>query len=217
MISDKARSLARLLWEYHSVRQEIPPKVDLMLVAGSHDTSVAEHAAKLYGQVSFGAVVASGGRGKITSETQSEPEALRFRDIMEAHGVPVGAVLIEDQASNTGENVTFTHRLLSGLSIVPRTAVIVTKPYMARRAIATAEKQWSELQWFVSAPDVGFDQYAVGDAAEERMLNLMVGDLQRVRVYAELGFQTPQPIPSEVWRAYERLVELGYDKHVIAT
>ena len=37
----------------------------------------------------------------------------------------------------------------------------------------------------------------------------MVGDLQRIRVYAERGFQIPQEIPDDVWLAYEELVRAG--------
>jgi len=43
----------------------------------------------------------------------------------------------------------------------------------------------------------------------------MVGDLQRLRVYAECGFQIQQEIPGEVWSAYEELVVAGYDRHLI--
>ena len=43
----------------------------------------------------------------------------------------------------------------------------------------------------------------------------MVGDLQRIRVYAERGFQIPQEIPDEVWAAYEELVQLGFDERLV--
>ena len=43
----------------------------------------------------------------------------------------------------------------------------------------------------------------------------MVGDLQRIRVYAERGFQIPQEIPDEVWAAYEELVHAGYDSRLV--
>ena len=43
----------------------------------------------------------------------------------------------------------------------------------------------------------------------------MVGDLQRIRVYAERGFQIPQEIPANVWSAYEKLVALGYTAHLV--
>jgi hypothetical protein len=43
----------------------------------------------------------------------------------------------------------------------------------------------------------------------------MVGDLQRIKVYPEKGFQISQDIPDDVWKAYEELVRLGYTKHLV--
>ena len=45
----------------------------------------------------------------------------------------------------------------------------------------------------------------------------MVGALQRIRLYPAKGFQIHQDIPDDVWRAYEALVEAGYDTHLVAT
>jgi hypothetical protein len=36
-----------------------------------------------------------------------------------------------------------------------------------------------------------------------------------MRVYAERGFQVPQPIPVEVWAAWEELVARGYTSHLV--
>jgi hypothetical protein len=44
----------------------------------------------------------------------------------------------------------------------------------------------------------------------------MVGDLQRIRIYPSRGFQIEQEIPDDVWQAFEKLVELGYDRHLAA-
>ena len=44
----------------------------------------------------------------------------------------------------------------------------------------------------------------------------MVGDLQRIKLYPAKGFQIFQEIPDDVWQAYERLIELGYDKDLVA-
>ena len=43
----------------------------------------------------------------------------------------------------------------------------------------------------------------------------MVGDLERIKLYPEKGFQIPQDIPSDVWEAYKELVRMGYTKHLI--
>lgn len=91
----------------------------------------------------------------------------------------------------------------------------MTKPYMKRRALATAEKQWPEVEWYVAAPDISMNAYPTADVPLDRMLNLMVGDLQRIAVYAEQGFQVPQDIPHEVWTAWQVLVDAGYDQFVL--
>jgi len=43
----------------------------------------------------------------------------------------------------------------------------------------------------------------------------MAGDLQRIKEYPAKGFQIYQEIPERVWKAFERLVELGFDGHLI--
>ena len=57
-------------------------------------------------------------------------------------------------------------------------------------------------------------EYLEQENDAEKVLNLMVGDLQRLRVYAGT-FQEPMPVPDAIWTVYERLVMDGYDKYVI--
>jgi hypothetical protein len=47
------------------------------------------------------------------------------------------------------------------------------------------------------------------------VISIMVGDLQRVKLYPLRGFQIPQEIPGDVWEAYEALVAAGYNRHLI--
>lgn len=215
MAAEAVMKFARVLWDYHTVRQELPNVVDLLLVTGSHDDRVAKCSAKLFKRIDARVVVASGGFGKITSETHTEPEGERFKRIMEANGVPDDTILTEVTASNTGDNVTRTRTLLEARGFETKTAIIVSKPYMSRRALATAQKQWPEPSWWVASPEIAFDDYSTDDVPEQRMIELMVGDLQRIKLYGDRGFQVPQQIPADVWDAYERLVEFGYDRQVI--
>ncbi|MEU8952525.1 YdcF family protein [Streptomyces sp. NPDC048489] len=216
VIDGTVRALSKILWSYHNLDQEISEAVDLILVAGSHDDRVAEYGAQLALKVSSRFVVASGGFGKITAEVGGEPEAVRFRRIMESRGVPEGLILCEDRSSNMGENIQFTHKLIDEqqpASPVAR-AVVVTKPYMKRRAVATALKQWPGVEWVSAGPDLSFEEYASADVPERRMIELMVGDTQRIETYATKGFQVPQEIPSAVTEAFERLVDLGFTRFV---
>jgi len=56
--------------------------------------------------------------------------------------------------------------------------------------------------------------YRSGEITEDEVINVMVGDLQRIKMYPEKGFQVHQDIPKEVWDAYLKLVEMGYTKHL---
>ena len=93
------------------------------------------------------------------------------------------------------------------------TGIAVCKPYMAKRAWATGTKQWPEVTWNVMTQPLSLEEYGTDDTT----IALMVGDLQRLRVYAEKGFQAPVEVPDDIWSAYERLVAAGYDQYVIAS
>lgn len=214
-IKDRDRELASVLWDYHLLNWPLPDSADLLLVAGSHDDRVAVFAAEVWARCNVNVVVTSGGFGKVTRHTSSEPEGARFRDILVRNGVPEDVVFAEVEATNTGDNFVNTRELLYSLNIQVASGVVVTKPYMERRALATGQKQWPEVPWTTASPPIGFSEYATEDSPERRMIELMVGDLQRIDVFAKKGFQTHQDIPETVWSAYNGLVEAGFDRFVI--
>jgi hypothetical protein len=63
---------------------------------------------------------------------------------------------------------------------------------------------------------MSYEEYVNNGAiSKEDIINVMVGDTQRIREYPKKGFQIEQDIPDGVWAAYQRLVELGFDKHLV--
>jgi hypothetical protein len=86
---------------------------------------------------------------------------------------------------------------------------------MERRSFATFKKHWPDKKLVVTSPRIPFEEYATEEIPIERVINIMVGDLQRIKMYPQKGFQIYQEIPGKVWQAFERLVELGYNKHLI--
>ena len=56
-------------------------------------------------------------------------------------------------------------------------------------------------------------------APENVLVAIMVGDLQRIRLYAlpPRSFQIPQPIPRKVWEAYAVLVRNGFVMNLVQT
>ncbi|HSE16772.1 MAG TPA: YdcF family protein [Pyrinomonadaceae bacterium] len=211
-------ALAETLWNYHLMNHQIDA-ADAILVLCSHDERVAERAAQLFHEGWAPLVIFSGGQGAITKTLWSEPEAERFARIAVELSVPRERILIEGHSTNTGENVAFTKRLLAERGLDPQKFILVQKPYMERRAFATFRKLWPEKELIVTSPRVSFreylDTYANRALSPADVVGIMVGDLQRIKIYPDRGYQIAQEIPSEVWRAFEELVRAGYDKYLI--
>ena len=206
---------ARIVWDYHHVHHVLAP-ADCIIVLGSHDTRVAERGADVFLAGWAPLIVFSGNLGALTSEIWDRPEAEIFADIAAARGVPRERMLLEPRSTNTRENVRFTRALLAERGIHPRRAIAVQKPYMERRTYATFRQNWPELDVIVTSPQIDFDHYPTDSISREDVIHIMMGDLQRLRLYAEKGWSAPQEIPTEVAEAYDRLVAAGYTRRLIA-
>lgn len=214
MIASEILPLARQLWDYHHMHHTIVHS-GCILALGSHDLRVADRAAELYLEGWAPLVIMSGGLGNLTKGMWTEPEASRFAAIAIQKGVPAGAILIENRSTNTGENILFSAQLLKEKGLDPDSFIVVQKPYMERRSYATFKKHWPDKKVIVTSPQLDLEEYATEEIPLERVINIMTGDLQRIRYYPAKGFQIYQEIPPGVWDAYERLVALGFDKHLI--
>lgn len=209
---------AKIIWKFLHMNHRLE-KSGAIFVLCSVDTRVAERAAELYGQGYGEYVIISGGVGKLTKDIFTEPEAQVFARIITAGGVPVDKLIIEDKSANTGQNVQFTYKLLQDRGLHFDSFILIQKPYMERRTYATFKKQWPDdgTEILVTSPQIAYDDYFNDACPKDLVLNVMVGDMQRIRAYSKLGFQIEQEIPDEAWAAYERLVTAGYTEHLLAT
>ncbi len=206
--------LARTLWDYMLLRHVLVP-ADVILVLGSNDVRVGEHGARLFLRKLAPLMVCSGNLGRLTAGRFEKSEAETFADSAVRLGVPRSSILIEAASTNTGENVDCSRALLAARGIRPARVIVVQKPYMERRAWATFKRRWPEPDLQVTSPPIPYDQYPTPEIPKDLVIGIMVGDVQRVRVYAERGFQVPQPMPDEVWAAWRKLVARGYTSHLV--
>ncbi len=206
-------NLAKIIWDYHHMNHKLT-KADCIFVLGSNDIRVAERGAQLYLDGYAPLLIFSGGLGNLTRRWK-ESEADKFSKVALKIGVPQKDILIENKSTNTGENVLFTRKLLNKKGIHPSKVIVVQKPYMERRAFATFKKIWPGIKLTVTSPQISFDEYPNKDIRKNKLINIIVGDLQRIKLYPGKGFQISQKIPKEVWRTYEKLVKAGYDKWLV--
>ena len=71
----------------------------------------------------------------------------------------------------------------------------------------------------VTSPQISLEKYIdmniEKSGSVKPFINTLVGDVERMKVYADRGWQIKQDIPNEVWEAYLKLVKLGFDECVI--
>ena len=208
--------LAKVLLEYMQMDMPVV-KSDVLIGMGALDTRIAERTAELFLDGYAQCIVFTGGLGKITKHTQAQTEAEKFRDIALKMGVPEDKILLEKEATNSGENIVFVQKLLEEKRLKPNSLLIVTKPYMERRIWSAYKKQWEDkdTKITVTSPQITYEEHFNKKIPKELFINVMVGDLQRIKEYPEQGFQVEQEIPKDVWQAYEELVKLGYTQFLM--
>lgn len=206
--------LARKICDYHRLNHTLQ-KSDCILVLGSNDPRVAKRGAELYLEGWAPLMIFSGNVGALTEGLYNRPEAEHFAEIAINMGVPEECILVENRSTNTGENIRFTRELLQQMRFNPASIILVQKPYMERRAYATFKQIWPEKPVIVTSPQIPYEEYPLPHMPKKQLIDIIVGDLQRIKLYPEKGFQIPQEIPGDVWDAYEKLVELGFTGHLV--
>ena len=207
--------LAKVIWDYTLMHQEPVPS-DCILVFGSRDLAPAERACDLFLQGYGKIMIFSGNYAK--ERILSKPEAEVYADLAEKRCISREAIFVESKSRNLGENISFSKNLIVKKNILHKKIIVVQKPYMERRVYAAFKKLWPEQEIVITSPQISYEDYVKDNPyyTKEKIINTIVGDLQRIKEYPKLGFQIKQGIPDEVWSAYEKLVELGYNKRLIS-
>ena len=215
-MDDQIDKNAKIIWEYMLMHQPLK-KADCIFVLGSSNVRVAEYASELFLKRYAPFIILSGGIGaRKTGHRLPKAEAEVFADIAVAKGVPKDKIVIENAATNTGDNIRYTKKLLSELRLEFQSFILVQKPYMERRTCTAFRAFWSEKECIVTSPQILYEEYPViSNVSKEHLINMLVGDLQRIKEYPKKGWQIPQEIPDDVWQAYEYLVERGYTQQLI--
>ena len=217
LITEEILAAGRVIWRFMQLGHT-PIPADLIVSLGTNDLRVAEFAAGLYHRGFGKAIVFTGGiahQGDLLATPWDRSEAEMFAEVAQAHGVPAECILLEPTATNTAENIRFSRRLIEDRGLAPRNIVLAVKPFMQRRTFATLAVEWPEMPASVASPAMTLDEYFTADLTAEKILHIMMGDLQRVWIYGRRGWSAAQRIPAEVRDAFEYLKDAGFTRQLI--
>ena len=209
-------SAAEVLWDYLVLKQKLE-KADCILVFGGHDVSVAIHAAHLYKDGWADTVIVSGGvihPARYYGLEQDCIEAEALKQVLIREGVCEEAILLETKAKNTSENFWFTSDLIEENQLSFSKFILVQKPYTERRTYLTGLNRWPNKRIIVSSIDTTFMEYINGNIEQEKIINMMTGEVFRIREYPKLGYFKEQIIPEDVIKAFDYLVGLGFSSRI---
>ena len=203
-----------IIWKYLNIENILPNKADVAIVGGEGNiTDTAIHAAELYKNKIVPLIIFSGFANPYLKG--KKPEAELLAKVAIQNGVPKNAILLDPNATNTAENITNSINILKKHSIRPKNVILIHKPYMTRRFLATAQASWPKPQpnFFVTSIQSNvYDFYKLNqkiDKQNNKMIELMLGDYERIKIYYKYGWLIQQPLYKKVEEAYQRLIKDG--------
>lgn len=184
---------------------------DIVVVCCSYDIRVCDYAVSLMDKIGAKKILFSGNTGNWTRDIWTDKEAHIFTNRAVELGVNYNRILIEDNATNIGENIKYSNELL----LEDQKVTYVSKPNTLLRIKLTAPKHCKNSHFYTSGPDFIFPNDISNIVGLNGVINEMVGDIHRIIKYPKLGFQESHYLPPEILEAYFYLVDEGYTDHLL--
>lgn len=213
ILSTKEFEALKTVWRYLQTGKE-PCKADCIIGFGNYNLDIPARAAELYLQGYAPVIVFTGGLGRNTMGMLKKSEAECFAEVALKCGVPEEHIILDTRSTNTADNLNFSRALLEEHGIHVKSALGVHQPFMERRIWAAAKVVWPELDLTVTSPQNDYEVFvahAIRDGVTEKaVVEEIVGDLQRMELYALKGWQIYQEVPDNVKAANQMLIDAGY-------
>ncbi len=217
-MDNAARAPLQTIWDYMRLNMPLR-KCDCIVGFGCYNDDIPLRCAQLYQQGYAPKILFTGGLGRNTKDMWTQGEAERFAGIATQAGVPEHDIILEPQATNSAENILFTRRRFEELGMKVNRILAVHKPFMERRLMAAMGVYWPEIDAVYTSPLLTLEEYIDRSAAqgmtEKGVIDVIVGDFQRMDIYAQKGYQIPQNIPENAWQAFHTLTQLGYTGELV--
>ena len=203
----------KILWDFMHMGQSLE-QADVIVGFGCYDEDIPRRCAELFHRGFAPFVCFSGGLGRNTDKLWTKSEAERFAAIAIAEGVPENRIILENKSTNSAESLLFTPKVLAEAGVKAERIIAVHKPYMEKRLWAAMQVYWPDVQAVYTSPQVSVEEHIAHaekiGMTRKGVIETIVGDVQRMELYVQKGYQAPVVIPDEVRAAFDALVAEGY-------
>jgi uncharacterized SAM-binding protein YcdF (DUF218 family) len=212
---EKTLENAGTVFSYLSMRDP-EKKADIIVGFGHFDMNIPRQCGALYKKGLAGKILFTGGRGAGTADLEGTEGAAFRKELMRVYpDIPEDAVIVEDDSTNTGENVRFSEALLKArdpffcFSNGIKSAIAVANPYRQRRVFLTLKKLYHYVEVVNLPPEASLQGEMLSYAGKgQDYIRLLTDEVGRLIRYPLLGYISYEPVPLIVKRACLRINRL---------
>lgn len=217
---EKLINSLKVVWNYMTLKQVYPP-CDLIIGCGCLNKEIPVKCAALLKEGYGKKILFTGGAGKVTKDILSKSEAEMYYDIAIKHGIRKEDIYLETKSTNTGDNFLFSKEIMKENNLSVNKILIVHVPLSERRTLATAKTYFKKQQLYITSPNISFADFLKQLELEPKLastrISVVVGDIQRLIIFPQFGWQIEQEVPKDVLNAYHYLKEQGYTEFIYSS
>ncbi len=210
ILTQKQINEINIIGDFLAMRDEVPGKVDAVILLGSSLISHLEMVSDMYHLGRFKKLLIVGGFGhstkflyenietftsfkKYLDKNQSEAD-IYSKILMSFYHIPEESIMIENQSSNCGNNASYSYKMFSNHGLSYKRILLIQDPTMQRRSYASFLKEWKteQVEFFNYAPiapelamdckgQLYFKELLNPPWTIERYVELVMGEIPRLR------------------------------------
>lgn len=210
----RVRAAAEQILAYLAETDPLPSSpAEAIIGFGVFDLALPRFCAELYVRGMAPQIVFTGGIGGGTGNLGG-PEADVWRaEVRRTHPeIPDAAFILENQSTNTAENIEYTAALLTrnypnlAFGVGIKSAIIVASPSRLRRVRLSMAKRQPGVHTIRQLPRVDFAaEHALYERQGVDYFDHLAGEIDRLTTYAVRGWIAAEPMPPEIAAAGEVL------------
>ena len=194
MTKDQA---AKILLDFLCLKDQVK-KADAIFILGGSSLSPVKKAAELFKKGFSDKIFFISYGGTFTNPDWKEGEAKMYYKTLRALGIPDKNIFWEEATDNTLDEAKYAISFMKKRGVAPKTVILISRPVHQRRAFATFKKQNPDVRFINIPADEKF-------SIDKKLIERLIGEMDRLKKYAEKGDLEPQPLNRKLHSAWERL------------